>query len=187
MRLDITHALNLTSTNRLCYKRGQFTNGLLFIKTAQDLLNEEPPKTSLQAEWGDKAIEAMRLHHQHACICSEIGDFGVSLTHWKTAKQHYDDLSLAGYPGIKNTDNESYLGGIGNSLNGLGRNKEAISYYLDAFKVVPPDDVDSPYQVNICRTRWADGQLDEAAARLCELIKLREIAKGEKDDTSNFV
>ncbi|KAF2685916.1 TPR-like protein, partial [Lentithecium fluviatile CBS 122367] len=170
----------------LCYKRGQFTIGLTLLTTAQDILGIDPSQSQLPGKWSAKVLEAMRLHHQHACIYSEIGDFELSLSHWQAAKKHYEELTAAGQTGPTDADIESYLGGIGNSLNGLGRNKEAIANYLEAFKHAPVNDITSPYEVNICRTRWADGQLEEAASRLCELIELRKEAKGE-DDTDSFV
>ena len=178
--------MKLTDVERLCYKRGQFTNGLALIKTAQVILGDDPPHAAVSGDWAEKVMEAMRLHRQHACINSEIGNFGLSLSHWEAAKAHYEELTFAGQPGTTEDDIETYLGGIASSLNGLGRHKEAITCYLVAFKHSAPNDVDSPYEVNICRTRWADGQVEEAARRLCELVELREKAKGEKDDTKSF-
>jgi tetratricopeptide (TPR) repeat protein len=129
----------------------------------------------------------MRLHHWHACIGTEIGDFELSYAQWQAARGHFDHLVGDGHPEATTEDIEAYLGGIANSLNGLGRNTEAINTYREAFKYAPKDDVDSPYEVNICRTQWSNGELDEAAARLTKLIKLREMAKGEKDDSKSFV
>ncbi|KAF1955680.1 TPR-like protein [Byssothecium circinans] len=150
------------------------------------MLGDNPANAPTSTDSAANVIEAMRLHYTHACITTEIGDFKHSLHHFERAKSCHDQLTAQRHPGLTQMELRNYVGGIANSLNGLGRNNEAEGFYLESLKLGTPDDIDSPYEVNICRCRWAAGRFKEAGDRLCELIELREKTYG-KNDTRNYI
>lgn len=129
----------------------------------------------------------MRLHYYHACIATEVGDFKLSLHHFKHAHSCFNKVTSEGCTGPTQRELRNYIGGIANSLNGLGYNNEAEGYYLKSLKLGDPDDIESPYEVNLCRCRWAAGRFEEAGKRLCELIELREKVYKQKNDIRNYL
>lgn len=130
-------------------------------------------------------FENIQLHYSYACIATEIGDFSLSHAQFELARTLLNDALRVGY-GPKPKLEVNILGGIANSLNGLGRNEEAEKYYLDCLKLGKPNNIRSAYEVNICRCRWAAGKFEPAKKRLEELISLRE-EKYHEDDEVDYL
>ncbi|KAL8833577.1 MAG: hypothetical protein Q9170_004192 [Blastenia crenularia] len=171
----------------ICYRKSLFNTGLSLIKTGQDILGEDPQMAPSSGHWSEKVMEAMRLHYSHACIGTEVGDFKLSLYHFQHAKSCHEKVTSQGCTGATQTELRNYVGGIANSLNGLGRHHDAEGYYLKSLELGKPNDIESPYEVNICRCRWAAGDFKDAEERLLELIELREKTYKQKDDTKNYI
>jgi hypothetical protein len=123
------------SNSRLCYRSGQFTRGLSHLAFAQELLGHDPTTCSFDEPWTEKMLESMRLHHLHACIGREIGDFQTSLNKSYQALDYLNRLKAAGQDEPSSRTRRNYLGGIANSLNGLGRDAEAENFYAQALQL----------------------------------------------------
>jgi tetratricopeptide (TPR) repeat protein len=122
----------------------------------------------------------MRISYIHACIVTELGNFDMSLTLFHKAKSLFEFAQKEDST-INQTRLSTYLGGVANSLNGLGLDEEAETFYLECFRLSTLDEYNSAYQINICRSYWSRGLLEKASTRLCELIKLRDKRFGECD------
>jgi tetratricopeptide (TPR) repeat protein len=76
------------------------------------------------------------------------------------------------------------LGGIANSLNGLGRNEEAEVKYGECLKLNTVDEF-AIYEVNLRRCQWAMGKLEEASDGLLDFLRRRAERYGV-DDTDSY-
>jgi hypothetical protein len=130
---------------------------------------------------GDEAdirFEFVELHYAHACIGTEIPDFTMSLDHFQKAQKYYKEMTSLGFP---KTNGHALLGGIANSLNGLGRDEEAEPLFLQAIAQKPAKQKFSAYEVNVSRCMMVQGKLKEASDRLLDFIRRREEAFGPDD------
>lgn len=138
----------------------------------------------------DKVEKArIALSHARACIATEQGDFAEALEEFQKEDKQLEEAMEKGYSlteAQKNQKKRVILGGIANSYQGLGDQLKAEANYERCLKLGKKDDINSSYEVNICRSMWARGAHDQAAARLNELIALRNAAKGT-DDEADFM
>lgn len=177
--------------SRLCYKRNFFGHGFHLIETAKNIVNSGSPQTYWE-QGGNFTLELAELEYINACIATEIGDFQQSHTSFVGALEHLDKFTKEeracivpeGYS--THLRRESFLGGIANSLNGLGRDIEAQDIYHKCLQYKPPNEVYSLYDINLARSYWAQGKLESAANRLTSFLEWRAALYG-KDDTEDYL
>jgi hypothetical protein len=128
--------------------------------------------------------EEIELYYSRACIETEIGHFDASLKYFRRGHEAYQRLGLMN---ARQPSRMEYalVGGIANSLNGLGRNDESEVEYENCLKLKDENQAFSIYEVNLCRCQWSNGKLDEASTGLENFIRRREEKFGI-DDTENF-
>ncbi|RWA09517.1 hypothetical protein EKO27_g5578 [Xylaria grammica] len=157
------------SETRLCYRAGYFEIGLENVRTGVEIL-QQVERRVLSFVGGADAREIgnlRELHYSRGCIETEMGDFQSALESFSEYKRQYDSSGVID----KRTAWKS-LGGVANAHQGLGNHDEAITYYQQSFQFQTTR-VHSPYEVNICRSYWAQGRHGIASERLEELLRLR--------------
>lgn len=141
---------------------------------------------------GDKhtiIAEKIGTHYVHACFATEIGKFELSLDHFRAGLALLEDAVASGYPRthkeLSSLREHTLWGGIGNSLNGLGKDDEAEVAYMKALELRDPLDLTELYEINLCRSWLFRGLLEKAAERLLLIIQTREAELGP-DDTKDY-
>ena len=173
----------LLTWERLAYKRNSFNLGFELLATAEKILSEGTPlhpKGSRRIQ----LMETVELYYSHACISTETGDFHKSLLYFQKGLDHHAQLveqESVEIPYMKT----SLVGGIANSLNGLGQDDKAEKEYVKCIGMLQPDE-ESPYRINICRCQWSSGQLEKASKGL-EIVLARREDKFKPDDTQDYL
>lgn len=170
----------------LCYRRGLLTAAMEFVRVGENILNYLNGGQGFQVDEAHLAYETIELKYVHACIATEFGDFETSYAEFSSALECYKDT-------VKRSINRSprprqctLYGGIGNSLNGMGRQKEAEKAYRKCLKLNPPDVEFPVYEINICRCLWAQGKLNDASKRLKKFL-VRRATKYGPEDTVDYL
>lgn len=127
--------------------------------------------------------QKVEVCYARACIETEKGDFTLSLKYFRDgydAWQQLDEMGRAKETGM----DFPLVGGIANSLNGLGRNEESVLYFNQCLAM--SKDKYSIYEVNRARCKWHQGDLKGASEDLEDFLERREKEFGV-DDTNNFL
>ena len=158
--------------------------GLKLLRTAESLLEDPDQRVKLNGSNESHLLHSIEVHSCHAAIATEAGDFNMSLEHFQKGLDIFNQALSMGYVHVDDAPHHILLGGIGNSLNGLGRNIEAEKAFLKCLNNKVSRTKFTPHEINICRTLLAQHKLQEAERRLQEVINRRRQKFGPDDAQS---
>lgn len=162
------------------------TNAMEFVRVGETILNYLNDGQGYFVDAAELAYETIELKYVHACIATEFGDFETSHAKFASALECYKDTVNRGINQSPRPRLCTLYGGIGNSLNGLGRQEESEKAFRECLKLNPPNIEFSVYEVNICRCLWSQRKLDDASEGL-ERFLARRAAKYGPEDTVDYM
>ncbi|KAI0469332.1 hypothetical protein F4859DRAFT_523125 [Xylaria cf. heliscus] len=184
LKVPVYFLTALQRSSWLCYRTSYFKVGLDHVKTGLDVLQQVKHQAVFFVDGTEStACSSLRgLHYNRACIDTEIGDFQSALESFLEYKRQYDASGEFDVVEVSKT-----FGGIANSYQGLGNHDKAIEYYEKCLNLQEwSRQIHSPYQVNICRSYWAQGKNDLACKRLEELLERRQKELGPESDATGY-
>jgi tetratricopeptide (TPR) repeat protein len=125
------------------------------------------------------------VHHVHACIATEIGDFEEPLEHFREARRRFDEMASQGLVKELAGRVEGIFTGIANSPHGLGKYAKAEPMYQEALEFADPGDPSSAYDINLGRRLWSMEKYDEASKQFEEFI-VRHTPKYGEDNVEDY-
>ena len=165
----------------IAYRRNFFDHSLSLLDTIEEFLSSKN-RRQINATESQLAREEIEIYYSHACVETETGRFKTSLDYFQRGYELCQRLASQSTKELE----FALLGGIANSLNGLGRNTESEEKYQECLRIKDPNEEFSIYEVNLCRCQWSGGKLDEASRGLEVFLQRRRGVFGE-DDTEDFL
>lgn len=151
------------------------------MRAGEKILNYLNNDQDFDVDASQLSYQTIELEYVYACIATELGDFETSYAKFASALEYYEKSVKKGINQSSKSRQCTLYGGIGNSLNGLGRQSESEKAFRKCLKLNPPDIEFSVYEINICRCLWSQGMLKEASEGLEKFLERRTKKYGAED------